>query len=63
MQVTILICVLYLLVVCPLCAGNSADLCIVPIGEDVCSALQSSVFEELMSSLGLQPPDDTVCTT
>lgn len=39
---------------------NSADLCIVPVGEDLCRMLRSSECESLMSALGLQPPDDTV---
>ena len=39
---------------------NSADLCIVPVGEDLCRMLRTSEFESLMSALGLQPPDDTV---
>lgn len=39
---------------------NSADLCIVLVGEDLCRMLRTSEFESLMSALGLQPPDDTV---
>lgn len=39
---------------------NSADLCIVPVGEDLCRMLRTSECESLMSALGLQPPDDTV---
>lgn len=44
-------------------SDNSADLCIVPVGEDLCRMLSTSEFESLMSTLGLQPPDDTVSHT